>query len=295
MDVDLDSGKYVLAVSGGVDSVVLLDVLQSRPGIELVVAHFDHGIRPDSHQDRLFVESLAQKYGLPFEYAEGRLGPGASEAAARRTRYDFLEKVRNYHGANAIVTAHHQDDALETVIINMLRGTGRKGMSSLGSTESLRRPLLRIPKQKIINYAESRGLDWREDSTNQQDIYLRNYVRRHLLPKFGPKEKQELIGIMDRSKAGNDELDRLLTEELDMHLDRGTLDRRWFGQLPHDVALEIMAGWLRRAGIRNYDSRTLERLVVSAKTGRPGQRFDVINGNIMVVEKDNLALDMVER
>jgi len=295
MDIEPEPGKYVLAVSGGVDSVVLLDILHDKRDIELVVAHFDHGIRSDSKDDRLFVQSLAKKYDLPFEYAEGRLGPKANEATARRARYDFLEDVCKAHAAVAIITAHHQDDVLETVIINMLRGTGRKGLSSLASGDKLERPLLHMPKQEIIKYAKSHGLKWHEDSTNQEEIYLRNYIRRRLLPKFSEQDKKKMLKLTGQAKVTNKQIDNILDEELRRHSNDARLDRQWFRQLPHDVALEAMAAWLRRSNIRNFDRKMLERLVVYAKTGRSGQRFDVINGNIMVVGKDNLALGTHER
>lgn len=295
MDIELEPGKYIAAVSGGVDSVVLLDVLNDDPGVELVVAHLDHGIREDSVKDRQFVQVLAQKYGLPFEYGEGQLGPNASEAAARQARYAFLEKVRADHGAEAIVTAHHQDDALETAIINMLRGTRRKGLDALKSSDRLKRPLLRMTKKEIIRYAQSHDLEWREDSTNQDEAYLRNYIRRKLLPRFSESDKRKLLGIINQSKRTNDRLDALLDAELSLHSQGKNMDRKWFTQLPHDVALEVMAAWLRRHGIRNFDGAMLERLVVAAKTGRPGQRFDVISGNIIKVEKTGLALEAPER
>src|SRR5690348_2939142 len=118
-------GNYVVAVSGGVDSVVLLDILSKQPGLKLTIAHFDHGIRNDSYKDRQFVEGLAKKYQLLFVYKEGSLGK-ASEAKAREARYEFLRKAQKDSGSQAIITAHHQDDLLETAILNMLRDSSRK-------------------------------------------------------------------------------------------------------------------------------------------------------------------------
>ena len=161
MQVNIKAGNYIVAVSGGVDSVLLLHLLVKQkqgtvnsgqssgtdhsPQIpensshsskhttqsSLIVAHFDHGIRPDSEADRLFVEKLARSYGLPFEYKREELGENASEALARERRYAFLEEVRQKYHADAIITAHHADDVLETAGINLLRGTGRKGIASL--------------------------------------------------------------------------------------------------------------------------------------------------------------------
>ena len=113
---------YVVAVSGGVDSVVLLDVFSKIKHHTLVVAHFDHGIRTDSVHDARFVEALAKKHTLTFETLREELGADASEEKARDRRYAFLRSVaKKYDGR--IVTAHHSDDAVETIAINMSRGT----------------------------------------------------------------------------------------------------------------------------------------------------------------------------
>ena len=106
--------KYIVAVSGGVDSMVLLDMMVRAGAGELVVAHFDHGIRPDSHHDAAFVKKIAEQYGLPFESRREVLGETASEALARERRYAFLRHVAKKHNAQ-IVTAHHLDDLVETV------------------------------------------------------------------------------------------------------------------------------------------------------------------------------------
>ncbi len=295
MDIDLEPGKYVVAVSGGVDSVVLLDLLSKKADMELVVAHFDHGIRAESPEDCRFVQTLAKDYSLLFEYAEGRLGSDASEAKARETRYNFLNKILKKHQARAIVTAHHEDDALETAVINLLRGTGRKGLSALASSSTIKRPLLQISKQDIIKYARDHSLKWREDTTNQEEVYLRNYIRRQLLPRFSEQDKHQLLNIIDSAKINNKELDNLLYNELRQYSENGNLNKSWFKELPHGIALEVMAAWLREQNIRDFDSRTLDRLVVAAKMARPGQKFDVLKGVTMRVGKTNLALQAPER
>ncbi|HEX6258362.1 MAG TPA: tRNA lysidine(34) synthetase TilS, partial [Candidatus Saccharimonadales bacterium] len=126
----LASGTYVVAVSGGVDSIVLLDMLAGQAGLELIVAHFDHGIRQDSTEDAEFVRAAAQRYSLPFELGQATLGPGASEEAARTARYSFLRSIAKKYQAR-IVTAHHADDVIETIAINVARGTGWRGLVSL--------------------------------------------------------------------------------------------------------------------------------------------------------------------
>lgn len=296
MDVLLASpGSYVVAVSGGVDSMVLLHALRQQTGLELVVAHFDHGIREDSAEDRKFVQTYANDNGLKFIYEKGRLGKGASEATAREARYRFLRKVMKDTGSRAIVTAHHQDDVLETAIINLLRGTNRKGLTSLASRGDLERPMLNVPKRDILTYAKDHGLQWREDSTNQDTDYLRNYVRHQLLPRLDEAGRTQLWEIISTARATNRELDNLLTNELQLKSDKQGLDRTWFTQLPHAVARETMAAWLRGQGLRDFDSKALERLVVAAKTAEPGKTFDVLHGTRLTVGSKHLALTGVER
>jgi tRNA(Ile)-lysidine synthetase-like protein len=280
---------YVVAVSGGVDSVVLLHIL-AQQGLPLVVAHFDHGIRPDSASDRRFVGDLARGHEARFEYTEGRLGPRASEAAARQARYEFLHGLRRQHGARAVVTAHHADDVLETAVLNILRGTGRRGLSSLRSTDDIYRPLLRTPKDHIIAYARQHGLEWREDSTNTDTDYLRNHVRLRLLPRLDEAARTRLAAYITGAQRQNDDIDGMLQSLLGSQPAADRLERQWFVMLPHTVGREVMAAWLRGLGIRGYDRRGLERLVVAAKVLAPGKRADVDGKWSMLVRRDELVL-----
>lgn len=293
MKIELEPGRYVVAVSGGVDSMALLYALQQRPDMELVVAHFDHGIRPDSPKDSQLVRKVATGYGLRFVVESGRLGSGASEAVARAARYEFLGRVKTTHGADAIVTAHHQDDVLETAIINLLRGTGRKGLSSLRSTDEIKRPLLDVSKQTIRGYAEHHSLKWREDSTNKDDSYLRNYVRLRILPRLSQAEKNSLLEILSHAAKTNEQLDIELLRLLPAGAE--SLKRKEIIGLSHAAGRELVAAWLRSNGVRNFDRTTLERLVVAAKTSPAGKHLDVVNRITMRVGKTDLALEHIER
>jgi tRNA(Ile)-lysidine synthase len=290
MDIALEPGQYVIAVSGGVDSMALLNLLHDQPGVRLTVAHFDHGIRPDSAEDRRLVQAAAKFYGLPFVYAAGQLGAAASEAAARRARYEFLRRVQLASGAKAIITAHHQDDALETAILNMLRGTGPRGLAALGQQHGLHRPLLKTTKQTILDHARAHDLIWREDSTNEDERYMRNYVRRQILPRLGEVDRQKLLELIEKSRQLQREIDEIIVGALHQQSRGGEIDRRWFNHLPHPAAREVLAGWLRAKGLRDFDKRKLERLVVAAKTARSGKQFDVARGLKLLVSREHLAL-----
>jgi tRNA(Ile)-lysidine synthetase-like protein len=299
MDVVLPKpASYVVAVSGGVDSMALLDMLRLRaveePGWKLVVAHLDHGIRDDSAKDRQLVQGVAKVHKLPFVYKEAKLGAGTSEAKARQARYEFLRQTLKASEGQAIITAHHQDDVLETAIINMLRGSGRKGLTSLGNQNDLLRPLLGVSKSELVAYAKDQGLQWREDSTNQDDTYLRNYVRLRLLPRFNEVDRAQLLNLINGLSPLNEKIDGLLVKQLNEQPVKGAIDRIWFNHLPHVVAREVLAAWLR-ANDSSFDKKTLERLVVAAKTAIAGKRFPVQAGLSMEVLADRLALTSSER
>ena len=270
--------------------MVLLDMLRQQPGIKLTVAHYDHGIREDSSEDRRLVQEVAARHGLPFVYAHGELGPDASEAAARDARYAFLRRVRRATGARSIITAHHQDDLLETVIMNILRGTGRKGLSPLTSLNDLHRPLLNVPKHFLIRHAHDNQLLWREDSTNADLKYHRNYVRHSILPNVHEEAKNQLLEMAEKQARINQEIDTLLVNQLHFQDKRDALGRAWFLSLPHAVAKEVLASWLRSHRLIDFDRRSLDRLVIGAKVSPPGKTLDVIKNHQLHIQPKYLSL-----
>ncbi len=295
MDIVVEPGTYVLAVSGGVDSIVLLNHLIKQKDLKLIIAHFDHGIRQDSVIDRKLVQEYARKFNQPFVFDQGNLGDRASEDIARRARYDFLHKVRNSSRARAIITAHHKDDLLETMILQLLRGTGRRGLSPLSSSYIIHRPMLHLTKQEIIDYAKKNSIVWHEDNTNFDTNYKRNFVRHNLIPKLDPKSKQTLLDIAGHMKKINQEIDNLLDLHLHVQNLLSALDRLWFISLPHGVAKELLAHWLRRNNIRSFDKMLIEKLVVQLKTLSVGQSTDVNKLYLIRVSKQSLALERRDR
>ncbi|HLA49428.1 MAG TPA: tRNA lysidine(34) synthetase TilS [Candidatus Saccharimonadales bacterium] len=275
MKIDLASGRYVLAVSGGVDSMTLLDILAKMPGLELIVAHFNHGIRADSVKDEQLVREIAQKYGLPFEVSHGRLGKTASEETARQARYEFLDKVKKKYKVDAIITAHHQDDLIETAFLNILRGTGRKGLSSILNPKIIR-PLLNIPKAEILEYAQKHHLQWREDITNIETRYLRNYIRQHLMAVLTNKQRQEILDNINKVAKLNNLIEQDIATLSHTHLTE--LDRQQFIMLPSDVSEELLAWWLRNNQLRDFDRKTIKRLSTAIKTAPAGSVHDVLKG-----------------
>ena len=194
--------KYILAISGGVDSVVLLHKTMAHhsseggSNVSFIVAHFDHGMRPESADDAEFVRKLAESYGLEYAMERAELGESASEEQARNARYAFLSRVMVDNKAHGIVTAHHQDDVLETMVSNILRGTSPRGLRGF-TLRSIIRPLLHVPKSDIMAYADTHSLQWRQDSTNDDTTYTRNYIRKHVMPQL-ENDRGALLSIRER-------------------------------------------------------------------------------------------------
>lgn len=294
--VDLPVGTYVVAVSGGVDSVALLHVLhemvrQAGSSHRFIVAHFDHGIRTDSEEDRRHVQRLAQHYGMPFVYELAALGTGASEATARAARYKFLHSVRRASGARAIITAHHQDDVIETALLNLVRGTGGRGLHSLRSRELVQRPLLGVKKKDLFSYARANGLVWREDSTNANTAILRNYLRHRVVADMGATRRSQVLKHTKRAAELSAEIDTIIANYLHVQPTTNSLNRGSFIELPHAVSREVLAAWLRhRAPEVEISKKLLERLVVAAKTGRSGSRVDVAAGYYLDLSNNKIGL-----
>lgn len=258
----LKPGTYVIAVSGGVDSVVLLDLLSKQTDLNLVVAHFDHGIRSNSATDSQFVKKLADKYGFMFELGNAQLGKDASEEQARNARYAFLHEIKNKYDAPQIVTAHHSDDIVETIIINLTRGTGWRGLSSLRSTEHILRPLLDFTKADILDYAKTHKLEWVEDSTNQDLKYLRNEIRHKIVTKMNAKKRSEFLRLYQSQTA--------LTDQIDSHTSKLSSDKRHdFIMWPQSVSLEILRSQLQ------LTRPQAKRALMAIKTAKPGTKFEI--------------------
>lgn len=248
--------KKVLAVSGGVDSMVMLDIVCRKfSPEELIVAHFDHGIRDNSAEDAEFVRRVAKEYGVEFRVGEAKLGGGASEAEARESRYEFLMKMTEEIGGE-IWTAHHLDDLVETATINFLRGTGWRGLAGLGR-DGVRRPFLEtemfyepMDRAAIFEYAAKRHLQFREDPSNSWDEYLRNRVRQKMNNVLSFEQKLEIYKLWRRQLVVREEIDNIVSGILP---EDGRFERKWFRELDTDeggrkVAMEVLRAATLRVG-----------------------------------------------
>lgn len=216
----------VVGASGGADStalVHLLAALASEFRLVLHVAHFNHHLRPEAAEDAVFVAEMSRKLGLPFSEGGGETRTCAAqerislEDAARRLRYEFLIGVARDVGADAVATAHTQDDQVETVVMHLLRGSGLRGLTGIPPVrthEGVRviRPLIAAPRAEIEAYLRARGIPWREDPTNRDLAIPRNLIRTVFLPTFegyNPDVRHALARLADLLRDEADALEEL--------------------------------------------------------------------------------------
>jgi tRNA(Ile)-lysidine synthase len=197
------------AVSGGVDSIVLLDLMQrvqKRTGFRLGVAHIDHQLRPESKEEAAYLQAYCEEQGIPFHLAVWE-EPAATgiEAAARTFRYRFFTECMQEHGYKIVLTAHHGDDQIETILMKLLRG-GQLGSfagikkQQLFANGELVRPLLNFSKEQLYSYAEEHQLRYFEDATNQVLDVQRNRLRHLVVPQLKKENTQAMAHFQQFSQ-----------------------------------------------------------------------------------------------
>ena len=185
------NGKVLLAISGGIDSVIMLDLV-SKTKINYAIAHCNFELRgEESDKDEEFVTQLAKKYNVKLfvnrcnanNYSKSK--DLSIQESARELRYNWFNKVCLNNNFTNIAIAHNQDDNIETFFINLFRGAGIKGLKSIPIKRyNIIRPLMFATRKQIVEYAKENNIEYREDSSNSSDYYLRNNIRHHLIPKI---------------------------------------------------------------------------------------------------------------
>lgn len=207
------TGKYpvLVGVSGGADSIALLTILVEL-GYSCIVAHCNFHLRgEESVRDKQFVRMYARKLNIPFLVVDFDTRKYAAdhhlsiEMAARELRYDWFEKQRAETGSQAIAVAHHRDDSVETLLMNLVRGTGIRGMSGICPKNGfVVRPLLAVSREEILKWLAERGLAYMTDSTNLSDAYTRNFIRLRVLPlleELNPSVKNAIARTSEHLSA----------------------------------------------------------------------------------------------
>ncbi len=211
----------LLAVSGGLDSTVLAHLF-AQSDYPFAIAHANFGLRgAESDEDERWVAALAEHCQVPFHTHRFATKEHAHEhglstqIAARQLRYAWLEAARSEHNYARIATAHHQDDQLETTLLNLVRGTGVAGLrGTLARRGALVRPLLFAPRQALEAYAQQHQLEWREDRSNASDAYRRNRLRHHVVPQL-KQLNPNLLDTYERTRERLHATEQVLLAEVE--------------------------------------------------------------------------------
>lgn len=272
-------GPIIVGLSGGPDSVALLAILRDL-GYDCIAAHANFHLRGDeSNRDASFARRMALRLGARIEMTDfdieayRRDNGGSIEMACRSTRYDWMQELADRYGASAIAVGHHRDDNIETILLNLTRGTGIAGLTGMGlRRDNIIRPLLLTPREEIIAFLQNRGLDYVTDSTNGENDYLRNRLRNIAIPALTRAVSTAKEGIIS-SATRLDETEAFYLRAIDAAIDSASKDEGSSISLPAlkeqwgPSASLIIYEYLRADGI----SRSTASDMFKAS---PGARFD---------------------
>ncbi len=294
----------LVAVSGGPDSLSLLHLLAATVGehhLELVVGHVDHGIHPESESVAAAVADEAARLGLPFETTRIALGPDAGETEARTARYDWLHETlarltARTKSTGVIVTAHHRDDQVETILMRVFRGSGPAGLSGIPAVQgSVVRPLLDVSREDLSAFLSEIGASSWSDPSNRSERNTRGWIRQRVLPELRrklPEVESALIALGDQARAAREAWDRVLNE-LPLVIEREGAGLA-FASAPlrtydRGLAETLFRALARRIGLTVGPRRGARALEI-VLWGRSGVRADLGQGWFAEVRFDRIAL-----
>jgi tRNA(Ile)-lysidine synthase len=270
--------RVIVAVSGGADSVCLLEVLIELGVTISGVAHFNHKLRGEaSEADEKFVEQLASDRGLPFFRGEFQPVPGNFEQAAREARRGFFHALIESKKADRIAVGHTRDDQAETVLFRITRGSGVPGLAGIlpVTREGIIRPLLDISRAQIIEFLNIHGIRWREDQTNSETRFMRNRIRHELLPllahNYNPRIAESLAQMAELAREEEDswtqETVRLAAEMLAVTPGSVEVRARDLARMPKALARRLVREAIRAAkgDLRNIEFQHVEKILELAR------------------------------
>lgn len=294
--------RILIGVSGGVDSIVLLDVLvriKARYNIDIIVAHLNHCLRgEDAEKDEQFVKSLSEKYGLKCYTKKSNMNLFAkenkisSEEAGRILRYSFFDELVKIENCNKIAIAHNKNDQAETILMRIFRGTGLDGLVGIKHVNnSIIRPILDCSRDEIEEYQKMNHLEYREDYTNSQTIYTRNSIRHEMIPLIKKEYNSNIIDSLCRmSNLIQDDLniintsvmESLLKLEFQEHTKMVSFNKEKFLEL--DIALQkrvVRYGINKvKLDLNGIEDKHIENILKLALNSSTGKKIDITDGLI---------------
>ena len=274
--------KLILAVSGGVDSMALLAMYAHA---DIIVAHIDHGTRKSSANDADFVRRKCQELGVKFYETKLELGEGVSEELARKKRYEFLKTIQEKEGGT-LCTAHHLDDVLESITINLIRGTGWRGLTPFYD-DKLVRPFIiaEMWKRDVLKLAGRLALHYRQDPTNHETNYLRNRVREKM-NELDEQARVNLIELFQKQTQLRGKIEKLVAELAEQTVVGCNFHaKRILLEAEEEVGIEV----LRKICLNHGHSLTRKQLkdfLIAIKTYAPHKRFNLPKNHFATILKN---------
>lgn len=296
----------LVAVSGGVDSMVLMDVLL-RLGFRPAVAHMNFGLRgAASDADEQFVQAYCKANDLTFHTKQVSLSKGEGESTqmqARALRYDWFKELMTSFGYMRILTAHHLNDSLETTLLNLTKGTGIAGLTGIPvDNHSVVRPLGMLAKMEVEAYAKTHGLAWREDASNQSTTYQRNKIRHKVIPvleEINPGLTDTFKHTLERLQGTAELLNGRVNELRDAHLIQGEQDELALSWLTDDsVGWLLLSELLRPYGVSYTLAKEMAQSMESGRIFLTATHRLLINRGTLLITKEIpkvLSLLTIER
>ena len=282
--------SVIAAVSGGADSMCLLAFLHENAenlGITVTCAHFNHLLRgAESDRDEDFVRSFCENLGIPFFSGRGDVAAYAAqnrmgtEEAARTLRYAFLEETRKKLGADVIATAHNADDNAETVLLNLVRGAGLRGLCGIPPVrDKIVRPLLCVTRGEIEDYLEKRNISYVTDSSNLTDDYSRNKLRHNVIPllkELNPKFSESVFKTSETNRQDEDFLCLKAQEFIDKNVKNSRVDISALKALPKAVSARVV----RMLWHKEISAFHVEAVLNLCENKSPSARVNIPGGTV---------------
>lgn len=279
--------KLILAVSGGVDSMALLAMYTHA---DIIVAHIDHGTRKSSAEDANFVRQKCQELGVKFYETKLELGEGVSEELARKKRYEFLKTIQETEGGT-LCTAHHLGDVLESIAINLIRGTGWRGLTPFYGDELVRPFIIsKIWKRDVLKFAGEHGVCFRQDPTNYEADYLRNRVREKMA-ELDETARANIIELFEKQNELRGKIEKLVTELAKQTIvGKNFHKKELFLTADEKVAIEV----LREICLMHGYSLTRKQLtdfLAAIKTYAPHKKFNLPKNHFVTILKNYIMFE----
>ena len=311
-----NNDSIVVGLSGGPDSVFLIEVLQGLKkefkekyniNYNMVVCHINHMIREEAGNDENLAKEYAEKYGLEFYSLKADVKKIAKEKkiseeeCGREIRYDFFNKIAKEHGCNKIAVAHNSCDNAETMLHNLMRGSGLNGLAGIKvKNKNIIRPILDVSKAEIIDYLEKENIKYNIDKTNNENIYTRNKIRNDLIPKIQKEYNPNIINSLNRmSKQIQEDLEyinssakekykKALLEKNDKYLKINIKDfSNEYKAIKSRIILLFIDDFVGET--KGIENAHIESVCNMFEKGITGKRFSIGNKFDIVIEKGKIA------